>query len=80
MSENSTLLQELDNEVAQLISGGQREQGRPRVFYACPRDRYVTTYNGYLWFRGRRGCRQVDYDETPRRVRREVDNFRGDFE
>ncbi|BBD60141.1 hypothetical protein NIES2109_29360 [Nostoc sp. HK-01] len=77
MSENSTLLQELDTEASEFISGGQR---RPRVFYACPRDRYVTNADGYYWFRGRRGCQEVPYDDAPRRVRREVENFRGNFD
>jgi len=79
MSNNSTLLQELDNEAIELISGGQRSQ-RPRVLYACSRDRYVTDFRGDLWFRGRRACRPVDYDDAPRRVQRELDNFRGNFD
>jgi len=77
MITDSNLLLELESEAAELISGGQR---RPRVFYACPRDRYVTNFGGYFWFRGRRGCREVDYNDAPRRVRREVENFRGDFD
>lgn len=76
MSNNSTLLQELDNEAIELISGGQR----PRVLYACSRDRYVTDFRGNLWFRGRRACRPVDYDQAPRRVQRELENFRGNFD
>lgn len=77
MSNNSTLLQELDSEAIELISGGQR---RPRVLYACSGDRYITSHRGDLWFRGRRACREVDYDDAPRRVRREIEDFRGDFD
>ncbi len=64
--QNSNLLTDLDHRITEAITGGQA----PLAFYRCAKDRFVTDYKGYNWYRGTRACDVIGRNEAPEEVKK----------